>query len=75
MKTMPVSEFKTRCLSVLKELNKTNEPVTVTRHGKPYAEIRPARRSLEDVLSHLRKSGRITGDIMSPIDVKWEAEE
>ena len=75
MKTIPVSEFKARCLSVLKEMNETNETVTVTRHGKPYAEIRPAVKSLDDVLSRLRDSGRVMGDIVAPLDVKWEADQ
>jgi prevent-host-death family protein len=41
MKTMPVSEFKARCLAVLKEVQRTREPLLITLHGKPLAILQP----------------------------------
>ena len=73
MKTMAISEFKTKCLSVLKEINRTNESLVITKHGKPFADVRPHKQKLGDVLDRLRASTRVTGDIVSPIDVEWDA--
>jgi prevent-host-death family protein len=41
MKTMLVSEFKAKCIGVLKEVQRTGEPVVVTLRGKPMARVEP----------------------------------
>jgi antitoxin (DNA-binding transcriptional repressor) of toxin-antitoxin stability system len=38
--TVPISEFKAKCLDILKQLGNHNlEKVTVTRHGRPVAIV------------------------------------
>ena len=39
MRTMPVGEFKAKCLAVMAEVNATGQPVLVTKRGKPLARI------------------------------------
>lgn len=34
-----VTEFKQRCLEIIRGLEKTGEPVTITRRGKPVARL------------------------------------
>jgi prevent-host-death family protein len=41
MKTMLVSDFKAKCIGVLKEVQRTGEPVVVTLRGKPMARVEP----------------------------------
>ena len=41
MKTMLVSEFKAKCIAALKEVQRSREPMTVTRRGKPLVTIQP----------------------------------
>jgi prevent-host-death family protein len=41
MKTMPVSGFKAKCIAVLKEVQRTREPLVITLRGKPLATVRP----------------------------------
>lgn len=41
MKTMPVSEFKAKCIAALKEIHLSREPMTVTLRGKPIVTIQP----------------------------------
>ena len=41
MKTMLVSEFKARCIAVLKEVHRSREPMIVTLRGKPLVTIQP----------------------------------
>ncbi len=41
MQTMGVSEFKAKCIAVLKEASRTGEPVVVTRRGRPLARVEP----------------------------------
>ena len=41
MKTMPVSEFKAKCLAALKEVQRTREPMLITLRGKPLVTVQP----------------------------------
>lgn len=74
MRTIKASEFKAKCLALMDEVERTGEPVLVTKNGRPVAELRPHRPAARKGLGMLKDKLRITGDIMSPIDVKWEAE-
>ena len=39
MKTMLVSEFKAKCIAVLRGVQKSGEPVVVTLRGRPMARV------------------------------------
>ena len=41
MSDIAAGEFKAKCLHILDEVNKTREPVTVTKRGKPVAQVVP----------------------------------
>ena len=41
MKTMPISEFKTHCISLLKEAQRKQEPLMITWRAHPLARIEP----------------------------------
>ena len=41
MRTMLVSEFKAKCIATLKEVQRTRQPVMITRRGKPLAAVQP----------------------------------
>ncbi len=77
MEEIPISKFKAKCLAILERVRRTNEPIRVTRFGKPVAEIVPP--SLGKLaprrLGTLAGSVVIHGDIVSPIgDISdWEA--
>ena len=75
MKTLQASRFKAQCLALLDEVARTGEPVLVTKHGRPVAELRPHRQPRAKSLFG-RDNGRlkIKGDIISPIGTElWEA--
>ena len=74
MKTIVISEFKAKCIAILKEAQRTREPVIVTRRGKPLARIEPI---LEDAsrrqLGALRGRIQIRGDIVrTGSEQDWE---
>lgn len=72
-RTIKASEFKARCLSVLDEVARTRQPVVITKRGKPVAEVRPHKPAKKDAFAILKGRMEIVGDIISPIDVEWEA--
>jgi len=39
---MQISEFKARCIEVLREIDRTGQPLVVTLRGKPIAVVEPA---------------------------------
>jgi prevent-host-death family protein len=74
-KTMKASEFKAKCLQVMDEVAETGEGVVITKNGKPVAELVPAKRFDKPLFGALKGSITYMGDIISPIDEKWDAEE
>ena len=76
MEEIAVSKFKATCLAVLKQVNRTGEPVLVTRFGKPVAEVVPPSSVAQPrrMLGRMRGTGRILGDIISPVadENDWE---
>ena len=76
MEEVAISKFKATCLAVLQRVNRTGEPVLVTRFGKPVAEIVPPSPAVQPrrVLGEMRGTGRILGDIVSPVvdEDDWE---
>jgi prevent-host-death family protein len=72
-KQIKASEFKAKCLALMDEVARTGDRVVITKNGKPVAELvphRPPRRSARGIW---KDSLTIVGDIMSPIDVEWDA--
>lgn len=67
MKEVAISEFKAKCLAILDEVQKTKQPIRVTRRGRPIAEVVPpcAVRS-DDWMGSMKGRMEILGDIISP---------
>jgi prevent-host-death family protein len=75
MKKMPAGKFKTHCLAVMDAVEKTREPVMITKHGRPVAKLVPAEESARPFLGRLEGVIKIIGDIESPVvpAEHWEA--
>jgi prevent-host-death family protein len=65
MKTISVSEFKRRCLSVVSEVNATRVPMLITKRGRPFARLVPAGR-VPKFIGRLKGVFKVVGDIESP---------
>ncbi|PYU79710.1 MAG: type II toxin-antitoxin system prevent-host-death family antitoxin [Acidobacteria bacterium] len=72
MKQMPAGAFKARCLSVMKQVQATGEPVVVTKRGVPVVKVVPAEAQNNDIFGFMVGRAKIVGDIESPIPVEWE---
>ncbi len=65
MKIMVVSEFKAKCIAVLREAQRSGEPLLVTRRGRPLARIEPiSEEASERRLGLFRGRMRLRGDIV-----------
>ena len=41
MKTITATEFKTKCLRLIRQMGKDREPMTITKRGRPVAILSP----------------------------------
>ena len=75
MKQVAISEFKAKCLSMLDEVKKTQQPILVTRRGQPIAEINPPSPKVDRTWIGSMPEIKILGDIISPASDEddWEA--
>jgi prevent-host-death family protein len=67
------SEFKAKCLALMDEVARTRQGVVITKNGKPVAELVPHRDRNRNARGIWKDKLFITGDIISPIDVAWNA--
>lgn len=68
MQTRVVSatEFKTKCLAFLDDIEKRGEPITITRRGLPVAVLGPLRRrAWKSPRNSWAGKARIVGDIVN----------
>ncbi len=75
MKTIAAGRFKAVCLRVMDEVNRTREPITITKKGKPVAKLIPADTAAKDIFGCMRGRVEIIGDIVSPAvpSEDWES--
>lgn len=71
-KTIPAGEFKAKCLSLMDEVERTGEPLVITKRGRPVARLVPERTAPKSLFGSMRGSVIIKGDIISPLDEPWE---
>ena len=72
-RVIKVSEFKAKCLALLDEVERTGAPLVITKKGKPIADVVPHKAKKRSLLGIYKGRMEILGDIISPIDVEWEA--
>lgn len=77
MEEIAISEFKAKCAEVLDRVSKTKQPVRITRHGKPVAEVVPPNLAVDrdKWIGSLEGKMEFLGDIISPAtdEDEWEA--
>ena len=77
MREITISKFKVTCLAVLDEVDKTHEPMRITRRGKPIAEIGPPLFGSKNAawFGSMVGTCEFPGDIVSPStqESEWDA--
>ena len=75
MESISISEFKAICLRLLDKINKTGEPITVTKNGEPLVVVYPAPSDTGRAkFGDMKEGGKILGDIVEPASNpnEWE---
>jgi prevent-host-death family protein len=76
-KTIGAAQFKMHCLRIIDEVDRSRESVTITKRGRPVAEVHPIGRKKEEVAFGSLKSAVYSfQDPFSPAhDEPWDAEK
>lgn len=77
MRSIRASEFKAKCLAILDEVERTGEPITILKRGRPVARLVPP--VLEEGAypqSSLLGTVEFLGDVVEPVlpAEAWESE-
>jgi len=72
--TIAAGEFKAKCLGILDEVQRQRKEITITKRGKPIAKLVPVNDRQPSFIGRMKGTMEIVGDIVSPIDVEWEAD-
>jgi prevent-host-death family protein len=68
------SELKARCSEVIERVSTELRSITITKRGRPVARIVPIEtHEAKSLVGYARGRLRVTGDLLEPIDVDWEA--
>ncbi|MDQ3572551.1 MAG: type II toxin-antitoxin system prevent-host-death family antitoxin [Actinomycetota bacterium] len=76
MRTIAAGKFKQSCLRLLDEVGESGEPITITKRGKPVAQLTPLKPERADEwLGVMQGRGEILGDLVAPAadPAEWEA--
>ncbi|MCY4576494.1 MAG: type II toxin-antitoxin system prevent-host-death family antitoxin [Chloroflexi bacterium] len=74
-RTIKASVFKATCLKLMDEVAETGEEIIITKNGKPVAKLSPHPKRFGPPFGRDRDRLIFLGDVVSPIDVVWEAEQ
>jgi prevent-host-death family protein len=67
------AQFKAECLRLMDLVEKTREPIVITKHGRPVAQLTPVPAHDESLFGYMKDTMKIEGDVMAPIDATWSA--
>ena len=70
-----ISDFKSHCLEILSNLEKTQSSIIITKRNRPIATVSAFSKSTPSIFGIFRDQIEIKGDIISPMDDEWEADK
>ena len=66
-------EFKSTCLRLMDDVQRSKRSVVITKRGKPVAKLVPYSEDALQLFGALAGTAHVHGDLIQPIDVLWEA--
>jgi len=62
--TVPVTEFKAKCLRLLDDVEKKGDRIIITKRGRPVAQVGPTPGAVPPLRGMWKDSVKILGDIV-----------
>ena len=66
-------EFKAHCLEIMNLVYQKHVEVTITKRKTPIVRLVPLEDKAPKLFGCMAKTGKITGDIIAPIEEEWDA--
>src|SRR6202021_3319147 len=70
---IPAAVFKAECLHLMDQVDGTGQPIVLTKHGKPVAQLVPIPAPPESLFGYMKDTVSIKGDVVAPIREEWSA--
>ncbi len=67
------SEFKAKCLKFMDQVANTGNELVISKNGRPLVRLTPYQNKPASLFGINRGKIKILGDIIEPLDIKWEA--
>lgn len=70
-------EFKSKCIEVMEQVREDHEEVVITQDGSPVIKLVPYEdedEELGSLFGYMKGSVKVIGNIIDPIDEKWDVE-
>jgi prevent-host-death family protein len=76
MMEIPAGQFKARCLQLMDEVQETGKEIIITKHGRPVARLVPiVETPTERIFGCMKGTASILGDIVAPLEERWEVDQ
>ena len=69
---VPAAKFKAECLKLMDLVEKTCEPIIITKRISPVAQVCTGAGREELSFGYMRDTLKIRGDVVAPIAEEWE---
>jgi prevent-host-death family protein len=70
---IPAAIFKAECLKLMDEVARTGQPIVITKHGKPIAQLTPMPTQSATLFGYMKNTLSINGDIVASVREDWSA--
>ena len=74
---IPAAEFKANFLKIMDEVERTHDPVVITKRGRPVAKLVPVERpgaKRKPLFGYMADEAAILGDVVNMPKTIWEAD-
>lgn len=71
------AEFKTNCLKIMDEVEKSHDPVIITKRGRPVAQlvpVEPPGTKRKPLFGYMAGEATLLGDVVNMPKTIWEAD-
>jgi prevent-host-death family protein len=72
--TLPVTEFKAKCLRLLNDVEKNGDRIVITKRGKPVARVERAAAEIPKLEGSWKGKVKILEDIVNFTDDPWDVD-
>lgn len=70
---IPAAIFKSECLKLMDQVQKTRQPIIITKHGRPVAQLTPVPDGPQTLFGFMKNTLNSQGDLVARLKVDWSA--